>query len=399
MKKYVFIGCFLSVFCSIYAQEVNYVTGQEISDEYNVIVTGVQFLSLTPDSRASAMADVGVATSTDIWSQAYNASKYSLAENKYGVGLSYVPWFRNLGVKDEKLLYLSGYMKPGDNDAIGASIRYFNMGDVPSYDDEGNAEGYSVSPREFSIDASYSRRLTKSFSMGMTGRFIYSNMIGESDDNTHTGKSVSFDVSGIYTKKIHVRRTSHMFSSRGARYTNTDLFQVGFCFSNIGSKISYSADGKDFIPANLALGVGYSKNIDNMNSLSFYVDVNKLLVPTPPIYEYDDQGNVVNIQGKNNVVGVMKGLLQSFYDAPNGFVEELKEWTVGYGIEYWYDRMVAARLGYFNEAKTKGNRKYFTSGLGFRYDAFVVDFSYMLPVNGKKSPLANTFRFSLSCEF
>jgi hypothetical protein len=398
MKKLVYIGCLL-IACTLQAQKANYVTGQEISDEYNVIVTGVQFLSITPDSRSGAMGDIGAATSGDVWSQSVNASKYAMMEKKYGVGLSYVPWLKNLGVKDEKLIFLSGYSKLGEHSAVGGSLRYFNMGDVPSYDDEGNDEGYDISPREFSFDASYSRKLLDCFAMGMTARFVYSNMIGEADDATHSGKAVSIDLSGMYEKPIRLRRAVGVFNARAARYIGVDYLRLGFCLSNLGSKISYTAGAKDFLPINLRLGAGYTKQIDNIKKVTFGFEINKLLVPTPPLYMYDDKGNVVDIQGKDNTVGVLKGVFQSLYDAPNGFSEEMKEFMFGVGMEYCYNDMLFARIGYFNEAKTKGNRKYFSAGLGFRYEMLNVDFSYMIPTNGKRSPLANTFRCSMSCEF
>ena len=384
---------------TLHAQDVNYVTGQELSDEYNVIVTGVQFLSISPDSRSSAMADVGAATETDVWAQGCNASKYVFSEKTYGVGLSYVPWLKNLGVKDEKLLYMSGYYKISDNDAVGGSLRYFSMGDVPSYDEEGNDEGYDISPREFSFDASYSRQLFDGFAMGMTARFVYSNMIGEADDATHTGKAVSFDVSGIYKKTIRGGKGGGKFRSNTSRYTDKDVLALGFCIQNLGSKISYTADSKDFLPMNLKLGAGYTKSIEALSKVTASVEINKLLVPTPPVYIYDENGNVVETQGKDNAVGVVKGFFQSFYDAPGGFREEMKEFMIGVGGEYCYNNMFFGRVGYFNEAKSKGNRKYFSAGLGFRYEMLGVDFSYIIPTNGKRSPLANTFRCSMSCEF
>lgn len=374
------------------------VLGQDLAEEYNVIITAVPFLQITPDSRSAAMADVGVATSTDVWSQYSNASKYVTSPNDFGVGFSYVPWMHNVGVTDENILYLSGYKKLSNNDALAGSIRYFSMGSAPSYDAEGNDEGYDVSPREYSFDMSYSRRLADCFAMGMTARFVYSDLIGEANDDMHSGKAVAFDISGIYRKRI---RASSKSSMTKPRYTSqdVDMLSIGFCISNIGSKLSYSANSKDFLPMNLKLGFGYTKLIDAKNKLSAYLDFNKLLVPTPPQYVYDSDGNVVEIKGKDKTVGVLTGFFQSFGDAPGGLKEELKEYTIGIGAEYWYDNMVAARLGYFNEAETKGNRKYFTVGLGYSLKQFEIDFSYLLPTNGKKSPLSNTIRVSLSYEF
>lgn len=359
--------------------------GQNLSDQYNVITTAVSFLTITPDSRSGAMGDVGAATTTDVWSQHSNASKYAMAEDDFGVGLSYTPWLANLGIKDINLIYLAGYKKLSKLDAVGASLCYFSLGDIPAYDADGNAAGYNISPQEYSIDLSYSRFLADNFVMGMTARFIYSNLTGGTDENYHAGKAVAADISGTYFKEI-----------KGAA---PGLFTLGFNISNIGSKISYSDDNKDFIPANLKLGAGYNMQIDQYNKLGIYFDINKLLVPTPPIIVKDEDGNQTGILGKDDDVSVPQGIFQSFGDAPNGFSEEMKEFMLSIGAEYWYNDQFAIRAGYFNEAKTKGDRKYFTAGAGLRLNVFGLDFSYLIPVNGKNSPLANTFRFSLTFDF
>ena len=357
-------------------------TGQDLEDKYNVITTAVSFLTINPDSRSGAMGDVGVATSTDAWSQHSNASKYALADDDFSVGLSYTPWLSSLGIKDINLIYLAGYKKlSSKKEAVGASLCYFSLGDIPAYDDSGIPMGYIISPQEYSFDMSYSRYLADNFVMGMTGRFIYSNLTGGTQDNYHAGKAVAADISGTYFKNF-----------KGAMPA---LLTLGFNFSNIGSKISYSEDNKDFIPANMKLGAGYSMQIDQYNKFGVYVDLNKLLVPTPPLY---DGPNKI-VAGKDDDVSVPQGIFQSFYDAPAGFKEEMKEFTFSLGGEYWYNDQFAVRAGYFNEAKTKGDRKYFTAGAGLRLNVFGLDFSYLIPVNGKNSPLANTFRFSLTFDF
>lgn len=401
MKKALFF--FVSMLGAFGGFAQTNILAQDLAEEYNVIVTAVPFLMITPDSRSASMGDVGVATSTDVWSQYSNASKYVFSEKNFGVGLSYVPWMHNLGVTDENILALAGYKKLTDNDALGTSIRYFSMGTAPSYDEEGNYEGYDVSPREYAFDFSYSRRLAECFAMGMTARFIYSDLIGEPNDEMHSGKAVAFDISGMYSKKLNwrtpnSRRTA--FSPKKNRYLPPkDIFSAGISISNIGTKVSYSEAGKDFLPTNLKLGCGYVYTIDASNKVNLFIEFNKLLVPTPPQYVYDSNGNVIAIEGKEDDIAVLKGLFQSFYDAPGGFKEEIKEYTISVGTEYWFNDKVVTRLGYFNEAETKGNRKYFTSGLGFKYDKYNVDFSYLIPTNGKKSPLVNTFRCSLEIEF
>lgn len=363
-----------------------FAAGQDLSNKYNVITTAVSFLTITPDSRSGAMGDVGAATTFDVYSQHSNASKYAMAEDDFGIGLSYTPWLSNLGIKDINLIYLSGYKKLSKKEAVGASLCYFSLGEIPAYDEAGQPAGYDISPQEYSIDVSYSRYLADNFIMGMTGRFIYSNLTGGTDEDSHAGKAVAADISGTYFKEF--------------KSSMPGLLTLGFNISNIGSKISYSEDNKDFIPANLKLGAGYNMQIDQYNKLGLYFDINKLLVPTPPIYQQNETTKEWEmIAGRDDEVSVPQGIFQSFYDAPDGFNEELKEFTLSLGAEYWYNDQFAVRLGYFNEAETKGDRKYFTAGAGLRMNVFGLDFSYLIPVNGKNSPLANTFRFSLTFDF
>lgn len=373
---------------ALFAQQINddgiFSTGQDLKT-YNVITTAVPFLTITPDSRSGAMGDVGAATTPDVWSQHSNASKYATAENDFSVGLSYTPWLSNLGIKDINLIYLAGYKKLSKKEAVGASLCYFSLGEIEAYDEDGNRANYTISPQEYSVDVSYSRYLADNFVMGMTGRFIYSNLTGGTQEDYHAGKAVAADISGTYFKDF--------------KGSMPGLLTAGFNISNIGSKISYSDVNKDFIPANLKLGLGYNMDIDQYNKVGVYFDVNKLLVPTPPVYQKNDQGERVMVGGRDNEVSVPQGIFQSFYDAPGGFSEEMKEFTLSFGAEYWYNKQFAARLGYFNEADTKGDRKYFTAGAGLRLNIFGLDFSYLIPVNGKNSPLANTFRFSITFDF
>ncbi|MCQ2605818.1 MAG: type IX secretion system outer membrane channel protein PorV [Bacteroidales bacterium] len=375
----------VSVFAQLQVdQEGNLSNGGTLDKQYNVITTAVSFLTITPDSRSGGMGDAGAATTNDVWAQHSNASKYALEEDDFGVGLSYTPWLSNLGIKDINLLYLAGYKKLSKKEALGASLCYFSLGDIPAFDENGNSAGYEISPKEYSVDVSYSRFLADNFIMGMTARFIYSNLTGGTVENYHAGKAVAADISGTYFKNI--------------KGSVPGLLTVGFNLSNIGSKISYSEDNKDFIPANLRLGAGYNMEIDKYNKVGVYFDINKLLVPTPPIYQTID-GQRVMVGGKDDDVSVPVGIFQSFYDAPGGFKEEMKEFMLSIGAEYWYNDQFAVRAGYFNEAKTKGDRKYFTAGAGLRLNVFGLDFSYLVPVNGKNSPLANTFRFSLTFDF
>ncbi len=383
------LALILSIF-SIQAQvgdEYHGITSQNLSKEYNVITTAVPFMTITPDSHAGGMGDVGVATSSDVWSQSWNASKYALSEKDMSAGISYTPWLENMGIKDINLIYAAGYKKIKQTEAVGASLRYFSLGEIPAYDDNGNPANYTISPKEYAFDVSYSRYLSDFFVMGMTGRFIYSNLTGDTDPDYKPGKSVAADISGTFFKDL----------------ANNSLLTLGFNVSNLGSKIAYSSSQKDFIPTNLKIGAGYKMDIDNYNKIGFYLDINKLLVPTPPkkMYETDSAGNQVEVifGNDNEDLSPVAGMFQSFIDAPGGFKEEMKEFIVSGGIEYWYNQQFAIRAGYFHEAETKGDRKFFTAGAGLRLNVFGLDFSYLIPVNGTNSPIANTFRFSLTFDF
>ena len=393
-KTYVSLTIGLLLILNIQAQQVSdntLSTGQDLdlSKEYNVITTAVPFMTIAPDSRSGGMGEAGVATQVDVWSQHWNASKYVLADNDLGVGISYTPWLENLGIKDINLIYVAGYKKLDRQQAIGASLRYFSMGEIPAYDESGNSLQYSLTPKEYAFDVSYSRFLGDNFTMAMTGRFINSNL-GVGLDNYKPGRSVAADISATYFNDITI-------SGQAVE------MQIGGAITNIGSKINYSANQKDFIPTNLRLGIGLQTDIDQFNAIGVYLDFNKLLVPTPPkrVYAGDDAENnpIYEMEGKDPNVSVPAGIFQSFIDAPGGFREEINEIIANIGAEYWYNKQFAVRAGYFHEAETKGNRKYFTVGAGLRLNVFGLDFAYLIPTQGTNSPLANTFRFSLTFDF
>lgn len=356
-------------------------TGQALDKRYNTITTAVPFLTIAADSRGGGMGDVGAGTTADVWSQQWNASKYALAKSDMAVGLAYTPWLAHI-TSDIHLMYLSGYKKLNSDDALGAALRYFSIGDIPAYDENGEPMGYNISPTEFAVDFSYSRKLADKFVMGLTGRFIYSNLnAAAANDEFKAGKAVAADISGTY------------FEDKMRVGAMPAAFRVGFNISNIGSKIAYTQDQKDFIPTNLKVGAGLNLEVDKHNDVGFYLDLNKLLVPTPP--QKDPQTNDI-VAGKDPNVAPITGIFQSFVDAPGGFSEEMKEIMISGGVEYWYNKQFALRGGYFHEAKTKGDRKYFTLGLGLKMNVFGIDVAYLVPVKGTNSPLANTFRFSLS---
>lgn len=360
--------------------------GQSLSNgaevKYNPISTAVSFLTITPDSRHGAMGDVGAATSPDANSQYLNPSKYAFVEGKLGVSVSYTPWLRKL-VNDINLAYLSGYYRIDNNQVIGSSLRYFSLGDIALSDQIGS-NLMTVRPNEFALDFSYSRKLSDYFSGGVALRLIRTDLAGGFTQETYTpGNAFSTDVSFFYNKKW-----------KGTAQTKT--IAAGINLSNIGSKISYN-DGQNklFLPANLKLGATYTTEFDNLRSLSFSLDLNKLLVPTPSSKVFYDHNNgTIVLPDYTSNKSVIDALFRSFSDAPGGFKEELEEITISTGLEYWCNKRLALRTGYFNEAQNKGNRKFFTSGVGVKMKAYAIDFSYVIAVK-RNDPLANTIRISL----
>jgi len=379
---------FSSIFVLIIlANQLAYTQNQlEIDDltgGLNTITTAVPFLMITPDSRSGSMGDVGAATSPDASSISTNPAKYSFIEDDLGFSISYVPWLRVL-VPDINLSYISGYKKLNQNDAVAFELRYFSLGNITFTDILGNTLG-QFNPNELALGGSYSRKLSDLFSLSLATRYIYSNLTGgqmAGDIQTNAGKSFAADVAGYYTNKIRFLKK------------NSDL-SFGFNISNIGNKISYTNVGeRDFIPINLKLGSSININFDDYNSMSYSFDINKLLVPTPPLYNSENE----IIAGKDPNVSVVSGIFQSFSDAPDGFSEELREINLSFGTEYWYAQQFALRGGYFYEHDTKGGRKFFTFGAGVKYNVFALDFSYLInasrTINGT-NPLANTMRFTM----
>ncbi len=372
--------------------------GQECGERLNTITTAVPFLMIGPDSRSGGMGDAGVALPADANAIHWNPSKLAFAENESEFRLSVSPWLRNL-VPDMSLAYISGFRKlKNKRSAIGASLRYFNLGSITFTDVNGSVIR-DFKPAEFAVDIAFAQQFSDRFSGGIALRYINSNLTGGlnvSGANTKAGQSVAADVSFYYRKKdLDLGDMNAMFA-------------FGANFSNIGAKMSYSdAARRDFIPINMRLGPCLTLDIDEYNSVSFNVDLNKLLVPTPPIYTAD--GDTI-LSGEDPTRGVAAGIIGSFSDAPGDLTkeykvvagsklkEELREINYAGGLEYWYAKQFAFRTGYFWEHQTKGNRKYFTMGLGVRYSIFSLDFSYLI-ANTQRSPLANTLRFTLGFNF
>ena len=383
MKRIIGIICALLLMFNALAQ-VDY---SELTGGLNTITTAVPFLLISPDSKAGAMGDVGVATTPDANSMHWNPAKLAFVDDDMGFSMSYVPWLRAL-VPDINLSYLAGYVKLNDNEVIGLELRYFSLGDITFTDIVGNTLG-QYKPSEFALGTSYSRKLSDNFSLAISGRYIYSNLTGGQSAGgieTVAGQSIAADIAGYYTKPIRL----------GGR--DVDL-AIGGNISNIGSKISYTETAvQDFIPINLRLGTAIGTEFDDYNKMSFAFDINKLLVPTPPVYNND--GEITAGQDPN--VSVVSGIFQSFGDAPGGFSEEMREINYSIGTEYWYANQFAIRAGYFFEHDTKGGRKFFTFGSGVKYNVFALDFSYLInassSINGN-NPLANTMRFTLVFDF
>lgn len=378
------------------AEAIGQITLRELKGgNLNTINTAVPFITITPDSRAGALGDAGVATLPDVNSQHWNVAKYAFMEEDGGLSISYTPWLKEI-IPDINLAYLSTYWKPTSDQVISGSLRYFSLGEITFTDFEGEFMGM-FTPFEMAVDAGYSRLFTDHFSGGIVFRYIHSNLTSGqavSGEDTKPGIAVASDLGFYYQNDLNL-------SGNDAGYA------LGIALSNMGTPVSYSADADKMpLPANLRLGGRFDYGLDEYNSMSFLLEFNKLMVPTPPLY--DETGDVL-IRGKKNPESIVAGMIQSFYDAPgisyddgtysSVFKEELAELMVTAGVEYWYRNQFAIRGGYFHETAVKGNRKYFTLGVGLKLNVFSLDFAYLMPTNGMDSPLANTLRFTLGFDF
>ena len=392
MKKILILFLSVTLGFNSFSQDVDY--DDILGGNLNTITTAVPFLLISPDSKSGAMGDVGVATTPDASSMHWNPAKLAFTKDDIGISVSIVPWLREL-VPDINLQYIGGYYKLNDNEAIGYELRYFSLGDITFTDGSGQVIG-QYKPNEMAFGTAYSRKLSRDFSIAISARYIYSNLTGgQTAGGTETiaGQSIAADVSTYYTKPITIADKKSDIS-------------FGMNISNIGNKISYTETiTRDFIPINLRLGTDVTTEIDDYNKMSFAIDFNKLLVPSPPMYDTD--GNL--IAGKDSEVSVVSGMFQSFGDAPGEidetgnpvpgsiFKEEMREINISVGFEYWYANQFALRAGYFHEHDTKGGRKYLTFGSGVKYNVFALDFSYLISTSniGGTNPLANTMRFTL----
>lgn len=359
---------------------VDWLSGK-VENGNRIISTGVPLLLIAPDSRAGAMGDVGAASKPDANSIHWNAAKLSFTEKKAGLSFSYTPWLRQI-VSDIKLMYLSGYYKIDDRSTVGGSLTYFSLGSIDFFSEEGISTG-TYKPNEFAFDLAYSMKLSNNLSLSLTGRYIRSDLTQGQNvgtTQTHAANAAAADLGLYYQNKLNIDLPSE--------------YAFGLQISNLGTKISYSDNMESsFLPANLRLGGRYTMDFDQFNNLSLMVDLNKLLVPTPPVYNED--GSIY--AGMDPNVGILQGAIQSFYDAPNGLKEEMQEISLSVGAEYWYNKVLAVRAGYFYEAKNKGARQYLTVGAGLRYNVMGLDISYLISTSAlSNNPLKNTLRIALT---
>lgn len=366
----------------------------------NTLLTAMPFLRIAPDARGGAMGDVGVTMSPDPNSIHYNASNLAFVENNTALAMTYTPWLRELNLNDVYLLYLSGYRKLDDLQTVGFALRYFSLGEITFTDEQGIMTGIGQ-PREMEAMVSYARKLGDNFAASLSAKYVYSNLA--------TGQNV---------QGININSANALAADIGVTYKSDtkvggydSQWTLGAAITNLGSKVSYrdDVDARDFLPTNLGFGAGLLMNFDNYNTMSFHLEINKLMTPTPiarkmldedgtqidnPEFDTDENG-IADYREK----ALFNGVFGSFADAQGGFSEEIKEYAISFGAEYWYDKQFAVRAGYFYENPEKGDRQYMTVGIGIQYNIFGINLSYLVPTNNRRNPLDNTLRFSLIFDF
>ena len=379
MKKFIISVLLILVTINLTAQS-------DPTADQRVITTAVPFVLIAADARAAGMGDIGVTTSADAFSQQWNAAKYVFAVSKQGLGITYTPYLSKL-VNDIFLGNLTYYNRLNERSAIGASLRYFSLGDI-ELRDTAEQDPLLQSPNEFTFDLSYALRLSDRISMAVAGRYLRSDLkIQASNEDASAASSFAVDVSGYY-------------QSEEIGYSDFDgRWRAGFNISNIGPKIKYDEVGQENnLPTNLALGLGFDFILDEYNKIGVSAEVNKLLVPTPQ--DFDGDGDIdAEDDEEYESISFFSGMFKSFGDAPDGFSEELKEFTWALGAEYWYQDVFALRTGYFNESDLKGSRKFVSLGAGFKYTAINIDISYLFSTSKVRSPLEGTLRFGLTFNF
>ena len=353
-------------------------------DIFNPVYTAVTSQTIAPDARAAGLSDVGVATDPDVNSQYWNPAKYPFTISRAGVSISYTPWLRQI-VNDMYMANLVGYYRIGDYSAVSTSLRYFNMGEVPLSSSVGSSNDMTINPYEMSFDVAYSLMLSEKFSIATGVRWIYSDLTYDYSSETTPGSAFAADIAAYYQNYINIGQRECQLG-------------VGLNISNIGSKINFgSDDNSEFIPTNMRLGAALMIPVDQFNRFTIAVDANKLLVPTRPIQKENETDEDYNVRLQKDYYDISSigGIFKSFGDAPGGFKEELQEVSWSLGGEYVYNDKFAIRAGYHHESETKGNRKYFTVGAGFKMSAFSLDAGYVI-ATAKSTPLDQTLRFTLS---
>ena len=351
---------------------------QNIAGQNKTITSAVPFLIVAPDSRSGGIGEAGVAIADDANAMHWNPAALSFLDKRMGFSMSYSPWLRALGIPDINLMYLSGYFNTGDKGVVGASLRYFSLGEIQFTDNLGQPTG-SGKPNEFALDVAYALKITEQLGGSISLRFIHSELAANNnvpDPNAKSVNSAAGDIAFYYKKDLRMNSGSGPMPVQ---------FSSGINISNIGPKVSYTAStaNKDFIPINLRLGYAFKFFVDDYNSVTFTNDFNKLLVPS---------------EGGRSDKPLLTGMFGSFGDAEGGFGEELSEFNISAGLEYWYRELFAARAGFFYEDPQKGNRKFITLGAGIRYNVFGLHFAYLAPLQ-QNHPLQNTLRFTLTYDF
>ena len=351
---------------------------------FNPVNYAVISQTIAPDARGGGLGDVGAATDPDVNSQYWNPAKYPFNISRAGVALNFTPWLRSL-VNDMNLAYLAGYYRIGDYSAVSASLRYFNMGEVFTSDPDVNSNAMTINPYEMSLDVAYSLMLSEKFSLAAAIRWIYSDMRFDYTEDNSPASAFAADIAAYYQNYINIGQRECQLG-------------VGLNISNIGSKITFSGkEYGEFLPANMRLGASLMIPIDEYNRITLAADANKYLVPTVPKQEEGEDNSEYEdrVHREYDDVSAISGIFKSFSDAPGGFKEELEEINYGLGAEYVYNDKFALRAGYHHESQSKGNRKYFTVGAGFKMNVFSLDAAYVV-ATAKSNPLDQTLRFTLS---
>lgn len=370
----IFATCLLALACM-------QVKAQESKDLFNPVDYAVISQTIAPDARGGGLGDVGAATDPDVNSQYWNPAKYPFNISRAGVALNFTPWLRSL-VNDMNLAYLVGYYRIGDYSAVSGSLRYFNLGEVYTSQDD---NAMTINPYEMSVDVAYSLMLSEKFSLSAAVRWIYSDMRFDNTEDNSPASAFAADIAAYYQNYVNIGQRECQLG-------------IGLDISNIGSKITFSGEEYSrFLPANMRLGASLMIPLDEYNKLTIAADANKYLVPTIPVQEEgeDNADYEDRVHREYNDISSISGIFKSFSDAPGGFSEELKEINYGVGAEYTYNDKFALRAGYHHESASKGNRKYFTVGGGFKMNVFSLDAAYVI-ATAKSNPLDQTLRFTLS---